>query len=648
MPLTDGENVGAYRIVEKLGQGGMATVYKAYHPALDRYVAVKVLHPAFTEDPTFLARFQREARIVAKLDHPNIVPIYDFAEHHGHTYLVMRFIDGETLKARMKRGGVTIEEVLRIAGAVGNALTYAHKQGVLHRDIKPSNIMLTPDGGVFLTDFGLARMAAAGESTMSRDMMVGTPQYISPEQAKGSRDLSACTDVYSLGVVLYELLVGRVPYTADTPYAIIHDHIFTPLPLPRHLNPDIPEGVERVLLRSLAKEPKDRYQSVGELVTALDKAVRVSPMTPRPLPADTLAADKKRPPDVAPEPRKEAAKRKKKARKVKPPRRAVSTPPPRRRSRPRKKGSPWPWVAAIAALVVVCVLSLVCYQGVNQQREIDAKLAEAQQAWEEGRNLDALEIYRDTAEDHPRAIDVYLQATELLAMMGRYEEALSFVGQGLEARPNSAELHQRAAELAALGRKWDAAEAEIGWLLENDPENAAAHAYAALLILGRDRDCEQAKGELEVALELDPGQKWAHYGQAVCYAEDGDADRAARVLDDLLREADLPPVLHRAAEAMLENLEGGTWAAIEREFDALRELAEVIPNPALRDGLLRILDEAESAWHEGDRARSRVEVQHARDWLDDKWDGVNAPLNEQIAERLDMILTLSAPPGEAP
>ena len=146
MPFNDGENVGAYRIVEKLGQGGMATVFKAYHPALDRYVAIKVLHPAFTEDPTFLARFQREARIVAKLDHPNIVPIYDFSEHRGHTYLVMRFIDGETLKARMKRGAVTQQEVVRIAKSVGDALTYAHKHDVLHRDVKPSNVCSPPMG----------------------------------------------------------------------------------------------------------------------------------------------------------------------------------------------------------------------------------------------------------------------------------------------------------------------------------------------------------------------------------------------------------------------------------------------------------------------------------------------------------------------
>jgi len=606
-----------------------------------------VLHPAFTEDPTFLARFQREARIVAKLDHPHIVPIYDYSEHRGHTYLVMRFIDGETLKARMRRGGVTPQEVNRIAKAVGAALTYAHKLGVLHRDIKPSNIMLTPDGGVFLTDFGLARMAAATESTMSRDMMVGTPQYISPEQAKGSRELSACTDVYSLGVVLYELLVGRVPYTADTPYAIIHDHIFTPLPLPRQLNPRIPESVERVLLRALAKEPKDRYQSVDELVTALDTALGAAPMAPLPAVADTLAPGAARARAEVERERPGEKAKKRERRKEKPPRRAVPTPPPRRR-KARKQGSPWPWVVAIGALAAVCLVSLVCWAAVNKQRDVEEKLAEAQVAQEEGRNLDAIGVYREALEIDPRSVEVYLAATELLAKMGRFEEALTYIWQGLENRPRSEELHQRAAELAALAGNWDAAEEQVAWMQENDTDNAAGHAYAALLILGRERDCDAAKSELQVALGLDPGQKWAHYAQAVCYAADGDTDSAARVLDSLLREPDLPPLLRQAAENMLENLEGGAWAAIEREFSALHEFAEVIPKPEVRDALLRILDEAENAWREGDRPRARMELQQARDWLDENWDDVGAPLNEQVRDRLDLILRLSRPAAEEP
>ena len=272
MPFATGENVGAYRVMEQLGQGGMATVYKAYHAALDRYVALKVLHPAFGEDPNFEARFQREARVVAKLEHPNIVPIYDYAEHGKQPYLVMKFIEGETLKARMARGPLQTAEMSRVIEAVGAALGYAHKNGILHRDIKPSNVLLANDGSIFLADFGLARIASLGESTLSGDIMMGTPQYISPEQAMGKKDLDEGTDIYSFGVMLYELVVGQVPFNADTPFSIIHDHIYTALPIPRTINPNVPEAVERVLLKALSKERADRFASVAELASAFQEA----------------------------------------------------------------------------------------------------------------------------------------------------------------------------------------------------------------------------------------------------------------------------------------------------------------------------------------------------------------------------------------
>jgi serine/threonine protein kinase len=272
MSFNVGENVGAYRIIEQLGQGGMATVFKAYHASLDRYVALKVLHPAFGEDPAFEARFRREARVVAKLEHPNIVPIYDYAEHENRPYLVMKFIEGDTLKARLDKGPLTSREILEIVDAVGSALAYAHRQNVLHRDIKPSNVLIATDGQIYLADFGLARIAQLGESTLSGDMIIGTPQYISPEQAMGVKDLDERTDVYSFGVMLYEMVVGKVPFSADTPFSIIHDHIYSPLPLPHEVNPDVPEQVERVLLKTLAKNRLDRYENVDQMVSAFKEA----------------------------------------------------------------------------------------------------------------------------------------------------------------------------------------------------------------------------------------------------------------------------------------------------------------------------------------------------------------------------------------
>jgi serine/threonine-protein kinase len=272
MPFKQGETVGAYQIVEQLGQGGMAIVYKAYHAALERYVAIKVLHPDLNEDPTFGARFQREARVVAKLEHSHIVPIHDFAEYNKYPYLVMKYIEGETLSARLKRAPLTSVEINDVVNSIGSALTYAHQQGILHRDIKPSNVLIDADGQIYLTDFGLARIVQAGESTLSSDAVLGTPQYISPEQAIGKKDLDEGTDIYSFGIMLYEMVVGRVPFIADTPFSVIHDHIYTPLPLPHTINPSVPKSVENVLLKVLSKERAKRYGTVSELVTAFKAA----------------------------------------------------------------------------------------------------------------------------------------------------------------------------------------------------------------------------------------------------------------------------------------------------------------------------------------------------------------------------------------
>ncbi len=332
MSFNVGENVGPYRIIEQLGQGGMATVYKAYHAALDRYVAIKALHPAFGEDQNFLARFQREARLVAKLEHPNIVPVYDYSEHEGRPYLVMKFIEGDTLKARLTKGPLASAEIEKIVEAVGSALAYAHKQGILHRDIKPSNVLVANDGQLYLADFGLARIAQSGESTLSSDMIMGTPQYISPEQAMGKKDLDEGTDIYSFGVMIYEMVVGQVPFNADTPFSIIHDHIYSPLPLPRSINPKVPESVERVLLKALAKERVDRYPDVDSLVSAFKEAW-VAAGVPMQGTAITMRPAQLK--VAAPSAQTVAAK-----------------------SPGKKRASPWPFIAGGILLIIGCLFVL--------------------------------------------------------------------------------------------------------------------------------------------------------------------------------------------------------------------------------------------------------------------------------------------------
>ena len=353
MPFAEGENIGPYRIMEKLGQGGMATVYKAYHAALDRYVAIKVLHPAFLEDQTFTGRFQREARVVAKLEHSSIVPVYDYAEHEKRPYLVMKYIEGETLKARLSRGPLNAAEITQVVDAVGSALAYAHRQGILHRDIKPSNVLISNDGQMYLADFGLARIAQAGESTLSSDSIMGTPQYISPEQARGDKDLDAGTDIYSFGVMMYEMVVGQVPFSADTPFSIIHDHIYTPLPMPRAINPKVPVSVERVLLKALAKERADRYPDVPSMVQAF-KAAWQSAGVPMQGTALTLPTVTARQEEITGTVQPTGTSRQEvKAETVQ----QTGTAKTAVAKEPKKKRSPWPYIAGTVLLTICCVFA---------------------------------------------------------------------------------------------------------------------------------------------------------------------------------------------------------------------------------------------------------------------------------------------------
>jgi tRNA A-37 threonylcarbamoyl transferase component Bud32 len=275
-----GKTLGKYRLVARLGRGGMAEVYKAYQPGLDRYVGIKVLHAHLVDDQDFINRFEREALAIGKLRHPNIVQAVDF-DRDGETYfMAMEFIDGPTLKDEIKARKATnqpftSEEISRIFTALCGAIDYAHSRGMVHRDIKPANVMINDEGQVVLTDFGIARIMGATQYTQT-GALSGTPAYMSPEQGQGERG-DERSDIYSIGVMLYEMLTGIVPYDADTPFAVIMKHISEPLPLPSKINPDVPEPVERVILKSMSKDPDDRYQTGGELARALRDAIGLSP-----------------------------------------------------------------------------------------------------------------------------------------------------------------------------------------------------------------------------------------------------------------------------------------------------------------------------------------------------------------------------------
>jgi serine/threonine-protein kinase len=269
---------GNYVAVERLGRGGMAEVYKAYQPALDRYVAIKVLHSFLADDKEFAERFGREARNVARLRHNNIVQVYDFAEvpdedspGDKHHFMVMELIEGPTLKDYMMRPDgqlLPIPEVVNIMRQALEALVYAHAQGMIHRDLKPANLMIDRGGRVVLTDFGIAKILSGNTMTLSGGM-VGTPAFMSPEHGLGENS-DERSDIYSMGVILYQMLTGRLPYDGDTPVAIILKHVREPLTPPSVFNPNIPPELERIVLKAMAKDPEERYQSAAEMLADLN------------------------------------------------------------------------------------------------------------------------------------------------------------------------------------------------------------------------------------------------------------------------------------------------------------------------------------------------------------------------------------------
>jgi len=249
----------------------MATVYKAYHAPLDRVVAIKVLPAQYAGDPSFVERFRLEASTAARLRHPNILEIYDFGEQDGFTYIVNEYAEGGTLASRLG-APMRPDAALQIVAQVAAGLDYAHGRGVLHRDIKPSNIFISADGVAVIGDFGLVKILEGASGLTRAGAVLGTPQYMSPEQALG-KPLDARADVYSLGVVLYEMLAGRVPFNAETPLTTLFAHIHDPLPPPRDINPAIPPEVEHVVVKALAKDVDERYASAGELAQALAAAL---------------------------------------------------------------------------------------------------------------------------------------------------------------------------------------------------------------------------------------------------------------------------------------------------------------------------------------------------------------------------------------
>ncbi len=282
--LVPGETTlaGRYHLLEAIGTGGMAEVFHARDLHLQREVALKVLRQDLIVDPTFRERFLQEARAAANLVHPNIVTVYDFGQDGQHYFIVLEYVLGTDLKTLIRRRGrLPLGEALDLVVQVCSGAGYAHRAGLVHCDLKPQNILVTPDGRAKITDFGIARALASIHPEETSDIVWGSPQYFSPEQAAG-RPPSPASDVYSLGVILFELLTGRLPFEGEDPLDLAQQHLTTPPPSPRALAPDIPPALEQIVLKVLAKEPSARYRTAEQLGRVLTTFV------PLPVPSEAI------------------------------------------------------------------------------------------------------------------------------------------------------------------------------------------------------------------------------------------------------------------------------------------------------------------------------------------------------------------------
>lgn len=286
-----GQRLGQYEIVEQIGKGGMATVYRAFQPRVGRFVAVKVIHAAIANDDLTLERFIREAQLVARLEHPHVLPLYDYDATHVPPYIVMRYLESGTLSDVLKRERLPLGEVAQMYSQICSGIDYAHRHGVIHRDIKPSNIMIDGDGNAFVTDFGIARISSAdGKGLTQTGFAVGTPGYMAPEQAMGSESIDFRADIYALGVMLFEIVTGTMPYSAETPMAVLLKHIQDPVPDPRDADPEVPAPIAEVIMRAMAKDPKARHESALALSEAFTLAVRETGASLRGVPSRIRSA----------------------------------------------------------------------------------------------------------------------------------------------------------------------------------------------------------------------------------------------------------------------------------------------------------------------------------------------------------------------
>jgi tetratricopeptide (TPR) repeat protein len=619
-----GRTLGKYQIIERLGRGGMADVYRAYQPGLDRLVAVKVMHSHLAEEAGFITRFQREAKAIARLRHPYIVQVIDFDVQDDVYYMVMEYIEGSTLKEWLRdlasRGErLPTHYALDIAAKLADALAYAHGEGMVHRDIKPANVLLRRPDHPVLSDFGIARIVGMTGLT-AEGATIGTPAYMSPEQCRGET-ADERSDIYALGVVLFEMLAGHPPYDADTPYAVILKHINDPIPSPRQIVPDLPDAVELIILRSLAKDPGDRFTSAAALrdvlLTTRDELADITPptrVTPpaglRPTvvpasptvahePAPTLPGEQAvTPPEVIPA--AEAAPTMPGERAVTPPEMVAAevtpTPPSVVEPVARKRGLAWPLLAVGALFVIGLIVGGALLMGprlLGREAGVESGPAEVEPPAE---GVEPPGPAEEPAEEgqgeagYPEGVDGLLEAGYQARDEGDVDRAIASFSQALEIDPENMEaLIARAGLYIEVGDA-EHARQDIERAMELDPENpwlyiVIAHSHWFLEEL---HDPEAALNALNRAIELDPEFAPAYRERAKLYAwEFGDIQSALRDID-------------RAVELEPDDLGGFIdRAAIRRDSGNFMGAADDLAHAYEMSGEIGLLEERAAALVQG-------------------------------------------------
>ena len=590
-----GRTLGKYQLQARLGRGGMAEVYRAHQPGLERLVALKVLHPHIADDPDFIARFRREAQAVAQLRHPHIVQVFDFDAEGDLHYMVMEYVEGPTLKEvldeHFTRGeSLPVPEVLRLFRALLEAVGYAHERSLIHRDIKPANVMLDPAGRPVLTDFGIVKMIGGAQLTAT-GVGLGTPAYMSPEQGLGGSG-DARSDLYALGVMFYEMLAGTAPYEGDSSLAIMYQHVNAPIPSLHQARPDLPDSFDRLIATALAKSPDARFQSAYEMLAALDALSDASEKT-----TGVRAS-------LFPRRKKSAA------------RAGVAASATARPGETRLFGLPRPiLLAAGSALLLILLLAGRFVPGwLNAPSPAAQLIADGGAQLATGNYQLAADAFTSALKVEPNNVMALLGRAQAQEQLGQVSDALADVEQAITLAPeNPLGYEERARLNVQYGLSDDPAVvlADLDQALQLAPDSARAYfrrgwAILNFPLIGDAPNPQAALDDLQKAVALDPKHAEAQFTLARAFLT---ANRPAEALVPANRAVELDPQLsaYRRLRAHIQAALGDFHAAIDDLTAAIDREPAPKPQAALhaeRAYLHHRLGEAASAQADIDEAMS--------------------------------------------